>query len=255
MPTSIYSQTDTNFLERSTRHRVHGVAVAIVTDNNDPDGYYRVKVRLPWLDNGGESGGENTFWARIATIGAGKDRGIFFLPEVNDEVLVAFEHGEVSHPYIVGALWNSEQAVYQKGDGANNLRTWKSRSGHYIEFTDSGDDKVTVKTKSGHILVMDDANKKIACTTADGANHMTLDEGGSKVTLETTSGDMLIKAANTIDIEATTINVKSSANTKMEAGGNWDTKASGNFTLKASGTGEVNSSGVLTVKGSIVNIN
>jgi uncharacterized protein involved in type VI secretion and phage assembly len=253
--THIDTITNANFLERSTRHRVHGVAVAVVTDNNDPDGYYRVKVRLPWLDNGGSSGGENTFWARIATIGAGKDRGVFFLPEVDDEVLVAFEHGEVSHPYVVGALWNSKQTVYQKGNGPNDLRTWKSRTGHFLEFDDSGSAKVTLKTTAGHILTLDDSGKKIECKTSDGANHLTMDEGGSKITMETTSGDMLIKAANKIDIEATTINVKSSANTKMEAGGNWDTKASGNFTLKGGGTGEVNSSAVLTIKGSIVNIN
>lgn len=231
--------------------RITGVVVAVVTNNEDPDGLGRVKVSFPWLSTEDESQ-----WARVAAPMAGKDRGAYFLPEVDDEVLVAFEHGEVSHPYVVGALWNSKQAVYQKGNGPNDLRTWKSRSGHFLEFDDSGSAKVTLKTTAGHILTLDDSGKKIECKTSDGANYLKMDEGGSKITMETTSGDMLIKAANTIDIEATTINVKSSGATKMEAGSNWDTKAGSNFTLKASGgTGTVQSSGTMTIKGSIVNIN
>jgi uncharacterized protein involved in type VI secretion and phage assembly len=251
------SITNANFLERTSRHRIHGVCVAIVTDNNDSEGKYRVKVRYPWLDNG-DASGEQSYWARICTFGAGQDRGGFFLPEVDDEVLVAFEHGDISYPYVIGTLWNSKQTTIEKNSdqgGKNNLRKFKSRSGHYLEFDDSGDNKITVKTTGGHILLMDDPGPKIELKTSDGANYLLLNEGGSKITLETTSGDMLIKAANTIDIEATTINVKSSANTKMEAGANWDTKAGSNFTLKASGTGTVESGGVMTIKGSIVNIN
>jgi hypothetical protein len=100
--------TNKNFIDRVGRHKVFGVAVAVVTDNKDPDKLYRVKVRYPWLDNGAKSGGEPSYWARISTIGAGKDRGIYFLPEVEDEVLVAFEHGDMNRPFIVGALWNKD---------------------------------------------------------------------------------------------------------------------------------------------------
>ena len=76
--------------------RLYGVVVGIVTNNQDPDGMGRVKVRFPWL-----SATEESWWARIAVPMAGKDRGAYFLPEVDDEVLVAFEHGEVRSPYLL----------------------------------------------------------------------------------------------------------------------------------------------------------
>jgi uncharacterized protein involved in type VI secretion and phage assembly len=248
--------TTANYLDRTSRHKVHGVTVAIVTDNNDPEKFYRVKVRYPWLSNGGQEGGEQTYWARIATVGAGKDRGIFFLPEVEDEVLVAFEHGDIQHPYVIGALWNKSAAVYENNDawgGANNKRTFKSRSGHFLEFDDTGGgEKITLKTQGGHILEMDDASKTCLLKTS-GGDYAKM-EDASKITLMT-QGDMLIDVANTLTIKATDIDMKSSASTKTTAGSTWDGKAGSAFTLKAGSTGNVESGATMTIKGSIVNIN
>ncbi len=81
--------------------RAYGVAAGIVTNNQDPDGLGRVRIRFPWLSDDNE-----TDWARIATMMAGSGRGSFFLPEVGDEVLVAFEHGDINHPFVIGMLWN-----------------------------------------------------------------------------------------------------------------------------------------------------
>src|SRR2546426_9457473 len=81
--------------------KLYGVVAGIVTNNEDPDGLGRVKIRFPWLSEDNES-----WWARIAAPMAGKERGAYFLPEVDDEVLVAFEHGDVNFPYVLGALWN-----------------------------------------------------------------------------------------------------------------------------------------------------
>jgi uncharacterized protein involved in type VI secretion and phage assembly len=81
------------------------VYVAIVTNNNAEDDYGQVKVKYPWMDDSQES-----FWARIAGPGGGKQRGLYFLPEVDDEVLVAFEQGDFNHPYIIGGLYNGKDA-------------------------------------------------------------------------------------------------------------------------------------------------
>jgi uncharacterized protein involved in type VI secretion and phage assembly len=252
--------TSTNYLERTSRHRLFGVGVAIVTDNADPDKLYRVKIRYPWLDNGGSSGGEQSYWARIATIGAGKDRGIYFLPEVNDEVLVAFEHGDMQHPFIIGALWNKDQTNYEDhSSGANDRRTFKSRSGHFLEFED-GALKVTLKTQGGHILEMDDNSKTITMKTSGGDYLKMVD--ASKITLMT-QGDMLIDVANTLDIKATTINVKSSADTNFTSGANWNCNASSNWIVQAGSNAGIQAGGqgafiagaTLTLQGSIVNIN
>src|SRR5437899_1321842 len=83
--------------------RVQGLAVGIVTNNEDPENHGRIKVKFPWLADNHESD-----WARMAAPMAGNNRGAYFLPEVNDEVLVAFEHGSIDAPIIVGALWNGK---------------------------------------------------------------------------------------------------------------------------------------------------
>src|SRR5262249_55069754 len=108
------------------RDRIYGVVVGVVTNNQDPDKLGRVKVKFPWLSADHESG-----WARIACPMAGNGRGFFFLPEVDDEVLIAFEHGRVEFPYVVGSLYNGkDKPPGDNGDGKNNLRSLKSRSGH-----------------------------------------------------------------------------------------------------------------------------
>src|SRR5215472_353851 len=105
--------------------RIYGVVVGIVTNNQDPDGMGRVKVKFPWLSDQDES-----WWARIATVMAGSSRGSYFLPEVNDEVMVAFEHGDVRFPYVLGALWNGKDSPpTTNSDGKNSIRLIKSRSG------------------------------------------------------------------------------------------------------------------------------
>ncbi|PZO53763.1 MAG: phage tail protein [Phormidesmis priestleyi] len=131
---------------RSQRNNIYGVVIGIVTNNKDPDGLGRVKIILPWLSENEESA-----WARVAVPMAGPDMGFYSLPEVDDEVLVAFEHGQVAYPYIVGALWNGKQKPPTANtDGKNNQRLIKSRSGHTILLDDTpGEEKIIVRDQSG----------------------------------------------------------------------------------------------------------
>jgi len=135
--------------------RIYGVVVGVVTNNQDPDKLGRVKVRLPWLTGDYESN-----WARVATLMAGKERGSFFLPEVDDEVLLAFEHGDVRFPYVIGALWNGvDKPPRTNADGKNNQRAIKSRQGHELIFDDSdGKEQVEIHTKAGHQILLDDSS-------------------------------------------------------------------------------------------------
>ena len=89
--------------------QINGVVIGLVTNVNDPEGIGRIQVRLPSLDN------QPTYWARMATMMAGNRRGFFFVPDVDDEVLVAFEHGDVHTPYVIGFLWNGEDAPPASG--------------------------------------------------------------------------------------------------------------------------------------------
>jgi uncharacterized protein involved in type VI secretion and phage assembly len=193
-----------------TASRISGVVVGVVTNNQDPDKMGRVKVKFPWLSDEDESN-----WARVAAPMAGKERGFYFLPEVDDEVLVAFEHGDVRFPYVVGALWNGKDAPpADNGDGKNNVRVIKSRSGHVIRLTDAdGKEMIEIIDKSAKNSIVFDTSKNTITITAD--------------------KDIVLSAAQgTIKLDAQQIEVKSSANTKIEAGANVDLKASGQMNVK-----------------------
>ena len=202
---------------RSNGHRIYGVAVGLVIDNKDPQALGRVRLKLPAL-----SDDEIGHWARIAVLMAGADRGTFFPPEVGDEVLVAFEHGDIARPYVLGGLWNGQDKPPEtNADGKNNLRLVKSRSGHLIRLDDSdGAEKIEIVDKSGgNSITIDTANNAITITSA------------ADVTIDAPQG--------TLKLSAQTIEISSSANTEV--------KAQGNLTLEASGT--------TTLEGATVNIN
>jgi uncharacterized protein involved in type VI secretion and phage assembly len=128
---------------------VNGVVVGLVTDVNDPEKLGRIKVHFPWLDEGHESD-----WIRIATLMAGGNRGSFFLPEVNDEVLVAFEHGDSRFPFALGFLWNG---IDKPPSEHVRDRMLKSKNGHQLRFLDS-------KTDLGGIVIEDANGNRISMT-------------------------------------------------------------------------------------------
>lgn len=182
--------------------QIKGVAIGIVTDNKDPEGMGRVKVKFPWVESEGDS-----HWARISTLMAGKDRGSVFLPEIDDEVLVAFDKGDIRHPYILGALWNGQDNPPEtNADGKNNIRKIKSRSGHEIIFNDDStamQEKVEIRTSGGHKIVLDDStgSQKIQVEDHTGSNKIIIDSIQNTISIE--SGLQLKIKSTKIDIEAT----------------------------------------------------
>ena len=135
-----------------TAGRMFGGAIGVVSNIADPDGLGRVKVRYPWLKDDSESP-----WARIVSFMAGAGRGAVFRPEVGDEVLVLFDHGDMRFPYVIGAVWNGKDAMPNErgSDSDNAVRIIKSRSGHRIVLDDtSGSEKVTVVDKAGNSIEM-----------------------------------------------------------------------------------------------------
>ena len=190
--------------------RIQGVVVGVVTNNEDPDLMGRVKVKFPWLSDADES-----HWARIAAPMAGKERGVYFLPEVDDEVLVAFEHGDVRFPYVLGALWNGKEAPPAKNeDGKNNIRVIKSRSGHVIRLNDEdGKEKIEIIDKSEKNSIVFDTSENTITITVD-----------KDITLSAPQG--------TIKLDAQNVELKSSADTKIEAGAGMDVKASSTMNIK-----------------------
>ena len=198
--------------DRQAEKKIYGVVVGIVTNNQDSDGMGRVKVRFPWLSDEGES-----WWARVAAPMAGNGRGAYFLPEVDDEVLVAFELGDIRFPYVLGALWNGQdKPPATNDDGKNNIHVIRSRSGHVVRLDDTeGAEKVEIIDKTGKNSVVIDAAANTIAIKAD-----------SDITLESAQGKMVLKA-QTIEIQATGQDVKVAAT-------NIEVKASAQLTLKGS---------------------
>jgi uncharacterized protein involved in type VI secretion and phage assembly len=197
--------------------RISGVVVGVVTNTQDPAGLGRVKVKFPWL-----SESEESFWARVATPMAGKQRGFYFLPEVEDEVLMAFEHGDARFPYVLGALWNGQDKPPESNDkGENNMRSIKSRSGHVIRLDDT------------------DGKEKIEITDKSGKNTIVFDTAKNTITIASDKDITLSAPQGTIKLDAQKVEIKSSTDTGIEAGAGMDVKATG----------------AMNVKGATVNIN
>jgi len=191
--------------------KVIGVAIGIVTNNKDPDDLGRVRVKFPWFSEEDESQ-----WARVATLMGGKDRGTLFLPEVDDEVLVAFEQGDMQRPYIIGALWNGVDTPPKEfaNDGKNNLRLIKSRSGHLIKLDDT------------------EGSEKIEVIDKDGKNSIVIDTKENTITI-TADKDIVLKAPQgKISLSSKEIEVTSTAATKVEAGSEMTLQASAAMTVK-----------------------
>jgi len=200
-----------------TDDRFFGVAIGVVTNNNDPDGLGRVKTSLPWMADQVESD-----WARVVTPMAGPGRGVYFLPEVNDEVLVAFEHGNPDTPYVLGGLWNGKDKPPESNrDGKNNLRAIRSRSGNVIRLSDA------------------DGDAKIEIIDSSTKNTIVIRAKDNSITI-TAAGDVTIQSSNgKLKLSGNEVEITSESTVKIEAGQNMELK----------------SSGQLNVKGTVVNIN
>jgi uncharacterized protein involved in type VI secretion and phage assembly len=163
--------------------RFFGVAIGIVTDNDDPDRLGRVKIQYPWLGDDVES-----YWARLVAPGAGNNYGVIWLPQVGDEVLVAFEHGDISYPLVLGGLWNGKDKVpFEYGEDLDAGKVtscgFVSRSGHQVLFNESSDEaSIELMTSEGNVM-------------------MVLDDKGKKLIVDTT-GDISIAAQGNIEIKA-----------------------------------------------------
>jgi uncharacterized protein involved in type VI secretion and phage assembly len=201
----------------STTNRIYGVVIGTVTNNQDPDNLGRIKVTFPWLNDRDEG-----YWARLATPMAGGNRGIYFLPEVHDEVLVIFEHGDTRFPYIIGSLWNGQgRPPTNNDDGKNNIRLIKSRSGHLIRLDDTnGKERIEIIDKSGN-------------------NSLVFDTQNNTVTINSAKDLTLFAPKGTLKLEAQSIELNASTTLKVNAQSQAD----------------IETNGVMNIKGQIINLN
>ncbi|HAE58796.1 MAG TPA: hypothetical protein DCG54_04615 [Anaerolineae bacterium] len=241
-------------------NKLYGVMPAIVTSNTDPEMLGRVRVKFPWMPDDTL----DSAWARLALPGAGADRGLFFVPEVNDEVLVAFEQGDPSLPYVVGALWNKRDkppkapAGVAIAAGKVNQRIISSRTGHVIVLDDTqGQEKIIIQDKTGKNSIMIDSVKNSMDITVQG--DLTIDVGGKmtvkskmeyslnaqKVDMQAQTGASLKAGQSQLDLQAAGAALKG---TKVDVQGQAQTNIQGAQT-------SVKGSAMVEIQGALVKIN
>src|SRR3954466_8189558 len=190
---------------------IYGVEIAIVTNVKDPEKQGRVKVCCPRLPGKPESD-----WARVCQPAAGDGRGWYWLPEVSDEVLVAFERGQTSTPYVIGALWNGKDKPMKDAyTDENTTRMIQTKSGHQIVFNDkSGEEKITIGDKSGKRTVTFDVKEK-------------------KFLIEAGEGDVEFHPKKKLVLICEDLELKTKKTGKFDIGSSFDLKVAGKLGFKA----------------------
>lgn len=210
-------------------HLRSGVTVGKVTSNNDDKKLGRVRVQYSGFSSEAESG-----WARVAAVGGGKDRGSVWIPEVDDEVLVAFEDGDARRPVVIGGLFGNSSTIPQTQivDGQVQSRAMTSRLGHAVSLLDGtdpakqaielvlagkqtsihlGKDKVTVKAPAGVPIEISAGSTSVKMT----------DSGDVKIN----GGNVSIQASTKISLQAPII--QAAANTELQMSGKASAELSG----------------------------
>jgi len=235
----------------------YGVVVAKVTNTKDPENLARVKVQYPTISDQLESN-----WASLVNPMAGPGRGFQFIPEVNDQVLVAFEYNDFNKPYILGALWNgtdkppvpSQDAV---NDDGVNKRVIKTRYGHTITLDDTKEaEQISIASKSGHTITLDDkkGEEKISVIDKTKKNSIFIDSKANTLTIKA-DGNINIETPKDVMIKGNNINLEANANAKVKANSNLDLEATSKATVKGNAGIDVQAGGPANIKGATVNLN
>jgi uncharacterized protein involved in type VI secretion and phage assembly len=181
--------------------QMNGVVVGIVKSLEDPQQLGRVQVYFPWLSDKNQS-----YWARIATLMSGSNRGSWFMPELNDEVLVSFEHGDSQHPYVVGFLWNGQAKPPQQGITAQ-VRRLKTVSGHVLEFDDRPEQtRITIETQGGQKIELKDLPAGISISTTSG-NEITISDLPPQISISCPTGVVTVNCLQASVNAAALLNV------------------------------------------------
>ncbi len=188
--TSMHAQTVMSLLSPEPAPR-HGLAIGIVTNNKDPKERGRVKVKYPTLSEEKESD-----WARVVSPGGGIERGLEFLPEVNDEVLIGFEQGDIHHPYVLGGLWNGKDAAPKKTSA--------------VVSSSGAVERRLIRSRTGHLITLDDSSGSPGITVEDSK--------GNKLFIDTKKGSITLEASHSIEIKAENITINGSKVVAIDGG-------------------------------------
>ena len=206
-----------------------GLHTGIVTDNEDPESEFRVKVKIPYI-NADDDG----VWARIAQADAGNERGLFFRPEINDEVLIGFLYDDPRQPVVLGMLNSSALPAPLSPTNDNHKKGYTSREKMLMIFDDEKKE-IVFETPGGNKVTISDDKKGIVLEDMN-SNKIEMNDNGIKITSQT-----VIEITAGTELKIKSLSMKSEADTTLE--------------LKANASAKVESSGILELKGAMVKIN
>jgi len=197
------------YRSQSVDRKLFGVFTGIVEKNDDPEHEGRVKLSFPWLDDATISD-----WCRVVQPYAGPNYGAMFVPETRTEVLVAFVHGDMNEPIVIGGLYNGEDKPPTYRDGTKqDVKMIQTKAGHVFRLDDSAQARaVELTTAGGHDLVLDDQNKKVTVSTS-GGHQISMDDQGSKIEILASGGvgKVTIDSTGNVTVEGTNIQIKGTA--------------------------------------------
>jgi uncharacterized protein involved in type VI secretion and phage assembly len=176
-----------------------GLAFGRVIDNQDPKGLGRIRVKLAM-----HTQDQQSFWARVATPMAGPEIGAYFLPEIEDEVLVGFVAGDSAHPVILGSVWNHARRPPETNDGKNDRRLIRSRSHHELRFDDGDANEIELTMRDGSRLYLADGQALIE------------DRQGNRIEIK--DGNVTVEGAQKLTLKAPNIAIEASAQLELRAG-------------------------------------
>jgi uncharacterized protein involved in type VI secretion and phage assembly len=235
-----------------------GFTIGIVTDNNDKDGTLnRVKLKLPYLSDNDE-----TDWARVVQPGAGANRGLICLPEIDDEVLVGFEHGDIRRPYVIGGLWNGKDKPPMNSTNSLLLdsnkvvsRSFTSRKGHTITIVDGtqdSKDEISLKLKSPAVELFVGAEEIRLAHPGD----FPIKVSTSRASFEIAKGGDITIKGNNIKLDAMgDVSISAKKDVKIQGTANVEATANANLTLKGTAGVTVEAAAVTQLKGAMVKVN
>lgn len=225
---------------------VSGLQIGVVVSNEDPDGEHRVRVRMPLV-----SAEEDGTWARVATLDAGNDRGFFFRPEVDDEVVLGFLNDDPRQAVILGMLHSSANAAPLQGSDDNHEKVYQSRSKMKLYFND--EKKVMqFETPGGNSIILSEEDKAIKISDQNG-NKIEMTQDG--ITMESSKA-ITLKAGTEVKLESgTSFAAKAGTEMKIESGTSLGAKGGTELKLEGTAGAELSSSAVTKVKGSLLQLN
>lgn len=249
-------------------NRIMGILTGIVTDNYEKEMPGRVCVQIPVRDENANV----LKWARVAMPSGGDKWGHYFLPEVGDQVLVAFEEGNIEKPFVIGCVpKDSSQIISSSADEKNQYKRIRTKHGSTVTFVDSKEnedgekDQILIRTaKELHCIELDNAKNQISIRDKESKNAIVVktENGQMKVTAEKKltikvgdSIEVIMNGENgTINVKCNTLQEKASKTVKIETDGNGSLKASAGLTLEGASQAKLSSSGQTAVEGSLIKI-